>query len=54
MHVIEPAEKPLIEFKCRQGEEVQMRVVSVPDSEDLVIIICLADGRVFTVSVVAQ
>jgi hypothetical protein len=54
MHVIEPAQEPLIEFKCRPGEEVQMRVSSVPDSQDLAIVICTADGRVFTISVVAE
>jgi hypothetical protein len=54
MYVIEPAQEPLIDFKCRPGEEVQMRVVSVLDSQDLVIVICLADGRVFMVNVAAQ
>jgi hypothetical protein len=54
-HVIEDtAKKPLTEWRFSADRITQVRVVPVPDTNDLVIILCMLENKVIFIPIVAR
>jgi hypothetical protein len=54
-HVIEDTlKKPLIEWKFPADKITQIRVFPVPDTDDLMIILCMLENKVIFIPIVAR
>lgn len=48
------AKKPLLEWRLSADKITQMRVVPVPDTDNLVIILCMLENKVIFIPIVAR
>ncbi|KAF1846866.1 kinase-like protein [Cucurbitaria berberidis CBS 394.84] len=54
-HIIEAAAKrPMVEWNFSAGKITQMRVVHVPDTDDLMIILCTLENKVVLIPIIAR
>jgi hypothetical protein len=54
-HVIEnAAKKPLVEWRFSADKITQVRVVAVPNTDNLVIILCMLENKVVFIPIVAR
>lgn len=54
MHFIDVSKEPIVQMKYIIKKDTQIRVVSVPDSEDLMIVLCTLAGTVIMIPFVAE